>query len=178
MTQKNLLYCSLVVLLTLVCGFKTSAAELQGAPKTCDSHYEAVAQPAMDGKTAVAFRIQQERKKAEVATAVSDFEKSLNNSDISQCDLRLNNSVELWSSGVHVNSCRDLFSARERADRVASTKPKLVNEAIELTYPEARVTLDTANERHTYLLEDAHQQWLVRCFVSTDKKEATRMTMQ
>lgn len=178
MTQKNLLYCSLVVLLALVCGFKTSAAVLQGAPKTCDSHYEPVAQPATDGKTAVALRIQQQRKKAEVAKAVSDFEKSLNNSDISQCDRRLNNSVELWSSGVHVNSCRDLFSARERADRAASTKAKLANEAIELTYPEARVTLDTANERHTYLLEDVREQWLVRCFVSTEKKQAIKTTRQ
>jgi hypothetical protein len=130
----------------------------------------------MDGKTAAAFRIQQERKKAEVSWAVSDFEKSLNNLDISECDRRLNNSVELWSNGVHVNSCRDLFDARERADGAAKAKPKLRNEAFELTYPEARVTLDASNEHHTYLLEDVHDQWLVRCFVSTDNKDTSKIS--
>jgi hypothetical protein len=109
---------------------------------------------------------------------VSDFEKSLNNLDISECDRRLNNSVELWSNGVHVNSCRDLFGARELADGATKAKPKLRNEAFELTYPEARVTLDTSNEHHTYLLEDVHDEWLVQCFVSTDNKDTSKISKQ
>jgi hypothetical protein len=177
MRLANVVCCSLLtVLLGLGCASKAAAAEVQGAPDACTSHYQAVVQPAMDGKTAAAFRIQQERKKAEVSWAVSDFEKSLNNLDISECDRRLNNSVELWSNGIHVNSCRELFGARERADAIANTKPKLRNEAFDLTYPEARVTLDSSNEHHTYLLEDVHDQWLVRCFVSTDNKDTSKIS--
>jgi hypothetical protein len=173
----NVVYCSLLtVLLGLGCTLKAARAELQGASQVCTGHYQAVPQPAMDAKTAIAARIQQERKKAEVSSAVSDFEKSLNNSNLSQCDRRLNNSVELWSNGVRANSCRDLFCARERADGVANAKPKLRNEGVELTYPEARVTLDSSNEHHTYLLEDVHDQWLIRCFVSKDNKEMSTTT--
>jgi hypothetical protein len=166
----------LALLLSLGCTLKAAAAELQGTPDACPSHYQAVVQPAMDGKTAVAFRIQQERERAEVFGAVSDFEKSLNNLNISECDRRLNDSVELWSNGIHVNSCRDLFDARERADGAAKAKPKLRNEAFDLTYPEARVTLDASNEHHTYLLEDVHDRWLVRCFVSTDNKDTSKIS--
>lgn len=173
----SIVCCSLLtILLGLRCASKAVAAELQGTPDACTSHYQAVVQPAMDGKTAVAFRIQQERTKAEVSWAVSDFEKSLNSSNILECDRRLGNSVELWSNGVHVNSCRDLFGARKDADRAGSTQPKLRNEAVDLTYPEARVTLDTSNEHHTYLLEDVHEHWLVRCFVSTSTKELSRIS--
>lgn len=156
-----------------VCVLNTAASDTPGPSSACPSQYRnAAAQSALDGKTAVALRIQEEHKKAEVSWAVSDFEKCLNSLNASECERRLNNLAELWSGGVRVNSYHDFIEAKRNVDSTVGQKPRLRNEVIEIVYPEAHVTLDTLPDRehHTYLLESVRDKWVVRCFASSPAK--------
>ena len=142
---------------------------------TCASHFGADStQHGLDAKAARALLAQQERTKVMVSGAVSDFEKSLLKRNNLDCERRVRPSAELWSNGERVNTCGDLLDQRHRANDAEGEKPKLKlrNELVELTYPEARVTLDAlpSREHHIYLLEQMQHRWVIMCFASSPEK--------
>lgn len=148
-----------------------SAAELGASSSACASHYQqASPQPAVDGKTLVALRVREQRIKSDITYAVSDFEKSLNRGNAAECKRQLASAHDLWLNGTRASGCQGFIESTPQP--TASTKLKLRNENVELLYSEARVTLDAfpSNERHTYLLEDVHEQWVIRCYASSPLK--------
>jgi hypothetical protein len=152
-----------------------AVANQQGVSSACASHFRADStQHGLDAKAARALLAQQERTKVMVSEAVSDFEKSLLKRNNLDCERRVRPSAELWSNGERVNTCGDLLDQRHRTNDAEGEKPKLKlrNELVELTYPEARVTLDAlpSREHHIYLLEQVHYRWVIMCFASSPEK--------
>jgi hypothetical protein len=145
----------------------TLATELEPSGP-CASHYQAApAQSAVDGKTLVAIRMQEQHTKLDITSAVSDFERSLSRQDTTECKRQLANARELSFNGAAAARCQDLMESAVHLE--TATKPKLRNEIVEVTFPEARVSLDafSSNEHHTYLLEEVHDKWVIRCFASS-----------
>jgi hypothetical protein len=164
----------LVLVGLLLCGGAPSTAPAAGlgtSSSVCASHYEkASARSAVDGKTLVGLRVQEQHTKFNITSVVSDFENSLNRGNAAVCRRQLANAADLWLNGTRANGCRDLMESTPQP--TASTKPKLRNENVELLYSEARVTLDVfpSNEHHTYLLEDVHEKWVIKCFAKSPLK--------
>ena len=153
----------------------TAAAIEPGVSSVCASHFRADStQHGLDAKAARALLAEQERTKVMVSDAVSDFEKSLLKGNLLDCERRVRPSAELWSSGERVNNCGDLLDQRHRAKEAEGEKAKLKlrNQLVELTYPEARVTLDVlpSREHHVYLLEQVRYRWVIMCFASSPEK--------
>lgn len=151
--------------------FPISAAKLQASSGACASHYQtASAQSAVDGKTLVGLRIQEQHTKFNVTSAVSDFEKSLSRENASECKRQLANAGELWLNGSQATGCQDLLENTGHSE--TGGKLKVRNEIVDVAYPEAHVTLDALprNEHHTYLLENVHEKWVIRCFASSPIK--------
>jgi hypothetical protein len=152
-----------------------ATANQQGASSSCASHFRAHSrQHGLDAKAARALLAEQERTKVMAAGAVSDFEKSLLKGNLLGCERRVRPSAELWSNGERVNTCGDLLDQRPRANDAEGEKAKLKlrNQLVELTYPEARVTLDVlpSREHHVYLLEQVRYRWVIMCFASSPEK--------
>jgi hypothetical protein len=153
----------------------TAAAIEPGVSSVCASHFSADStQHGLDSKAARALLAQQEHTKVMAAGAVSDFEKSLLKGNLLDCERRVSTSAELWSNGERVNTCGDLLDQRHRANDAEGEKAKLKfrNQLVELTYPEARVTLDVlpSREHHVYLLEQVRYRWVIMCFASFPEK--------
>ena len=153
----------------------TASAIEPGVSSVCASHFGADStQQGLDAKAGRALLAQQERTKVMVSDAVSDFEKSLLKGNLLDCERRVRPSAELWSNGERLNTCSDLVDQRHRANDVKDARPKLKlrNQLVELTYPEARVTLDAlpSREHHIYLLEQMHYRWVIMCFASSPQE--------
>ena len=152
----------------------TAAANQQGVSSVCASHFRADStQHGLDAKAARALLAQEERTKVMISGAVSDFEKSLMNGKALDCERRIRPRAELWSNGERLNTCSDLVD-QPRAKDVNDKKPKLKlrNQLVELTYPEARVTMDAlpSHEHHIYLLQQVHYRWVIMCFASSPQE--------
>jgi hypothetical protein len=126
----------------------------------------------LDAKEARAMAAQLEHRKMNAFEAVSDFENSLYKLNVSDCERRLDQTPELWSNGTRISTCKDLIEERSRAGDVARQKVKLRNRVIELTNPGARVTVDVLpiSQRHTILLKERHEHWLITGFTSAPYK--------
>lgn len=153
----------------------TAVVNQQEVSSVCASHFAADStQHGLDAKAARALLAQQEHTKLTVSWAVSDFEKSLLTRNILDCERRIGTSAELWSNGERVNTCGDLLDQRHRANDAEGEKPKLKlsNQLVDLTYPEARVSLDAlpGHEHHIYLLEQVRYHWVIMCFASSPEK--------
>ena len=172
--------CSVLVSVFILLGglrgaVRPTAAVNQQGSFVCASHFRADStQHALDAKAARLVLAQQERTKIMVSGAVSDFEKSLMKGNALDCERRVRSSAELWSNGERLNTCSDLVDQRHRANDVKDARPKLKlrNQLVELTYPEARVTLDAlpSHEHHIYLLEQVHYRWVIMCFASSPQE--------
>jgi hypothetical protein len=148
-----------------------SAAELDASSGACASRYQkASAQPAVDGKTLVGLRVQEQHTKFNITSTVADFEKSLSRGNVSECKRQVTNAADLWLNGMRVNGCEGLLESTPQP--TASAKLHLRDENVQLLYDEARVTLDAlpSNERHIYLLENVHEKWVIKCFGSSPLK--------
>jgi hypothetical protein len=153
----------------------TAAAIEPGVSPACASHFRADStQHGLDAKAARALLAEQERMKVMASGAVSDFEESLLKRNTLDCQRRVRPSAELWSNGERVNTCGALLDQRHRANDAEGEKAKLKlrNQLVELTYPEARVTLDVlpSREHHVYLLEQVRYRWVIMCFASSPEK--------
>jgi hypothetical protein len=173
--------CSILVSVFILLGgvggavMPTAVVNPQEASSACASHFGADStQHGLDAKAARALLVQQERTKVMVSGAVSDFEKSLMKRNLLDCQRWVRPSAELWSNGERVNNCADLLDQRPRANDAEGEKAKLKlrNQLVDLTYPEARVTLDVlpSREHHVYLLEQVRYRWAIMCFASFPEK--------
>jgi hypothetical protein len=173
--KSSVLVCVFILLGGLGFLRPTAAAIEPGVPSACASHFGADStQHGLVAKAAQALLAQQEHTKVMVSGAVSDFEKSLLKRNLLDCERRVRPSAELWSNGERVNTCSDLLDQRHQANDAEGEKAKLKlrNQLVELTYPEARVTLDVlpSREHHVYLLEQVRYRWVIMCFASSPEK--------
>lgn len=151
----------------------TAGANQQEVSPNCTSHFRPDSTHyALDAKAARALSAQEEYTKVMILGAVSDFEKSLLKGNVLDCERRVRTSAELWSNGVRMNTCGDLIDERRRENDKVGQKFKLRDQVVNITYPEARVTLDVlpSREHHIYLLNQVQYRWVITCFASAPQE--------
>jgi hypothetical protein len=125
---------------------------------------------AMDAKEAHAWRVQVEQRKLIIAYAASDFEKSLHEHDLANCERQLDQSATLLVNGVEMSSCKELMDSRPGIPE-KHQKLKLHNEVVEFAHlnSEAGVSLDLTpeGEHHILKLRQIGDHWLVTSLTST-----------
>jgi len=125
---------------------------------------------ATDAKEARAMTAQIEHRKTIISYAVVDFEKSLYNVNVADCERKLDKSPVLSVNGVRMNTCEEVIAQR-RSEKGAHQKLKLRNEIVDITDadPCASVTVVVfpGDEHDSLILRQIGERWLVTSFTST-----------
>jgi hypothetical protein len=162
-TNQNLRQSNRLLLGVFVASFLLSGA--RGQNSSTSNQYVPSA------KEVPAMAIQREHRKMIVFWAAEDFEKSLYNSNASDCERRLDSPSELFSNGIKIQTCKDLIEQRHTASHDGQQKLKLRNRIVEFTETGARVTVDVqpTGEHDVVVLRDVNEHWLVANFASARK---------